>query len=395
MTGKKRLPALAVCIVFSLSLAVAEPWARIVFAEGSSFNLVRSGTVQKKDVASADVIGFELASGDILQTAPSTFIEIYINNVAASVQIAENTSFRCETSGTGGETKGELYYGRVRAKLGKLSGSKSFRITSPSLVAGVRGTDFGCDVIAVPVSESAPGTAILSRVFCFEGSVAVNPVKDPVSELVVVESGEMVERQLEKKPADASGSARIEYAEPAPLEKKPITDQISGFWSTRPVVGPGAAIQGSTDQSAPAADSALAADSAPAANSALAADSALAANSAPAAGPAFAENPADTVFSEPDVPVFQREAPVLRSDGIETRAILFNGLEAVKPKRNLRIPDTATAILMTAGSFCTIGAAYWGEYQNPDEVLVTPVHSAGLAMIGSAVFLSILSALVP
>lgn len=371
MTGKKRLPALAVCIVFSLSLAAAEPWARIVFAEGSSFNLVRSGKVQKKDVASADVIGFELASGDILQTAPSTFIELYIHNVAASVQIAENTSFRCETSGTGGETKGELYYGRVRAKLGKLSGSKSFRITSPSLVAGVRGTDFGCDVIAVPVSESAPGTAILSRVFCFEGSVAVNPVKDPVSELVVVESGEMVERQLEKKPAEASGSARNEYAEPAPLEKKPITDQISGFWSTRPVVGPGGAIQGSTDQSAPAADSALAAE------------------------PAFAENPADTVLSEPDVPVFQREAPVLRSDGIETRAILFNGLEAVKPKRNLRIPDSATAILMTAGSFCTIGAAYWGEYQNPDEVLVTPVHSAGLAMIGSAVFLSILSALVP
>lgn len=377
MTRKKRLPALAVCIVFSLSLAAAEPWARIVFAEGSSFNLVRSGKVQKKDVASADVIGFELASGDILQTAPSTFIELYIYNVAASVQIAENTSFRCETSGTGGETKGELYYGRVRAKLGKLSGSKSFRITSPSLVAGVRGTDFGCDVIAVPVSESAPGTAILSRVFCFEGSVAVNPVKDPVSELVVVESGEMVERQLEKKPTDASGSAGNEYAEPVPLEKKPITDQISGFWSTRPVVGPGAAIQGSTDQSAPAA------------NSALAADSALAAE------PAFAENPADTVFSEPDVPVFQREAPVLRSDGIETRAILFNGLEAVKPKRNLRIPDTATAILMTTGSFCTIGAAYWAEYQNPDEVLVTPVHSAGLAMIGSAVFLSILSALVP
>ena len=96
MKGNKRLPALAACIVFSLGLAAAEPWARIVYAEGSSFNLVRSGKVLKKEVASADVIGFELASGDILQTASSTFLELYIYPVSASVQIAENTSFRCE-----------------------------------------------------------------------------------------------------------------------------------------------------------------------------------------------------------------------------------------------------------------------------------------------------------
>lgn len=388
MKGNKRLPALAACIVLSLGLAAAEPWARIVYAEGSSFNLVRSGKVLKKEVASADVIGFELASGDILQTASSTFLELYIYPVSASVQIAENTSFRCESDGTGTQTKGELYYGRVRAKVAKLSGSNSFRISSPSLVAGVRGTDFGLDVISMPIqsvqtgpageSASGPaavpssgsaavpasGSAILSRVFCFEGSVAVAPVKDTASLLVLVEGGEMVERQLTKLD---SGSE----ADQAPLEKKPISDQVSGFWSERPVIGPDLSEAASSDAPSSEALSAAGED-----GDAVAAEG--------------------QVPEEPVLPVFSLTDAVALPNGIIMRDILFRGFEdESKMRRNLRIPGAATAILMTAGSFCSIGAAYWAEYQDPEEVLVAPVHSAGLAMIGSAAILSILSALVP
>jgi len=212
----------------------------------------------------------------------------------------------------------------------------------------------------VPVA----GSAILSRVFCFEGSVAVAPVKDTASLLVLVEGGEMVERQLTKLD---SGSE----ADQAPLEKKPISDQVSGFWSERPVLGPDLSEAASSDAPSSEALSAAGED-----GDAVAAEG--------------------QVPEEPVLPVFSLTDAVALPNGIIMRDILFRGFEdESKMRRNLRIPGAATAILMTAGSFCSIGAAYWAEYQDPEEVLVAPVHSAGLAMIGSAAILSILSALVP
>lgn len=234
-------------ILFALlaRLAAATPWASIAYAEGKSFMLVRDGKTSTFSVDSAGVFGMELRQGDILQTASSTFLEIYVSSIKTSIQVAENTSFKCDSDKTGEQVTGELYYGRVRAKVTKLVGASSFRITTPTLVAGVRGTDFGCDVIAVRSSKSAT-TPILNRVFCFEGSVAVisadsapdsgkASAKNVPVEPVVITRNEMIENVIS---SDASTQAVTAQAAPAlvvtPLVKSAISDEVSSFWLSRP-----------------------------------------------------------------------------------------------------------------------------------------------------------------
>ena len=159
MRNKRVYCAILVLLMTASALAAA-PYATITYAEGKSFSLLRSGKQTTVSVSSPDVFGMEIVPGDVIQTGAGTFLELYINPIAASVQIAENTSFRCDADSTGAKSSGELYYGRVRAKVAKLSGSSSYRISSPSLVAGVRGTDFGCDVIAVRPTRTSVRTLV-------------------------------------------------------------------------------------------------------------------------------------------------------------------------------------------------------------------------------------------
>lgn len=209
--------------------------------------LVRDGKTSTFSVDSAEVFGMELRQGDIIQTSSSTFLEISVTSIHASVQVAENTSFKCDADKTGEQVTGELYYGRVRAKVAKLAGSSTFRITTPTLVAGVRGTDFGCDVIAVrgskavasaatttpaasagttpPAASVGSTTPILNRVFCFEGTVAVAETENAGVEPVLITKNEMVENVV------ASGAAAPVIT---PLVKSSLSDEVTTFWQARP-----------------------------------------------------------------------------------------------------------------------------------------------------------------
>ena len=203
MRNKRVLTVIAALTLGGILFA-ASPYATVVYAEGASFSLIRSGKTVTVSVADPATIGMEIKPGDIIRTGPSTFIEIAINPISASVQIAENTSFRCDANATGLDSSGELYYGRIRAKVAKLSGNASYRMSSPSLTAGVRGTDFGLDVIAIRQSGAAgstggtqatTGTApTLFRVFCFEGNVLVGSVAGTLSDTLMISGNEMVER---------------------------------------------------------------------------------------------------------------------------------------------------------------------------------------------------------
>jgi len=207
----------------------ATPYATINYAEGSSFLLIRDGKSSKILVDAPEVLGMELKSGDILQTSASTFLEISIKSIAATVQVAENTSFKCAVDSSGVQITGELYYGRVRAKVTKLAGASTFHISTPSLVAGVRGTNFGCDAIATrPVSPkgaaSVPGVMVITnRVFCFEGSVTVDDTSKTVPDTILISPNEMVEKTVDQQTVVQ------------PLQKTAINPEINEFWEEHPI----------------------------------------------------------------------------------------------------------------------------------------------------------------
>jgi len=219
----KRVPLSAI-LVFVAALAGAAPYATITFAEGASFILVRNNVSSVWAVSDAKVFGMEIKPGDIINTSGSTFLEIFVQPIRATVQIAENTSYRCEADATGTKSSGELFYGRVRAKVAKLSADSSFKISSPTLVAGVRGTDFGCDVIA-PRTADDP---VLHRVFCFEGNIAVRDSAFALAPTMVIGANEMVEVAV---PVTAATT------KPSEPKKSVLNEEVRDFWGEHPMTG--------------------------------------------------------------------------------------------------------------------------------------------------------------
>ncbi len=229
MEIKKTVSSFVFFIMAAILLAET-PYATVVYAEGKRFSVIRDGKTVNYSPESPEVIGLAIERGDILQTAPDTYLEISIRPISASVQLAENTTFRCDSDDSGMKSEGKLYYGRVRAKVAKLTDSSSYKITAPSLVAGVRGTDFGCDHFyirpqALSTPDTTPASPVLSRVFCFEGHVLVAPVATPDLETVMIAGGEMVESSA---PAVASGAT-----EPVTLVKAPVSTEVDEFWKGR------------------------------------------------------------------------------------------------------------------------------------------------------------------
>ncbi len=332
MRNKRVLTVIAALTLGGILFA-ASPYATVVYAEGASFSLIRSGKTVTVSVADPATIGMEIKPGDIIRTGPSTFIEIAINPISASVQIAENTSFRCDANATGLDSSGELYYGRIRAKVAKLSGNASYRMSSPSLTAGVRGTDFGLDVIAIRQSGAAgstggtqatTGTApTLFRVFCFEGNVLVGSVAGTLSDTLMISGNEMVERVA------SPGAAKADLP---PLEKKKVSTEVFDFWKVHP----------------------------------------------------FA------VISRLRAPVTAQTAGTKISLAEQESAIQY-----AEPKKtlNTRFPQAGAVALAGLGTLTCAFAAYWSTTQDSDARFIEPAYAAGTIMIGSGTVIAIASLL--
>jgi hypothetical protein len=108
-----------------------------------------------------------LVPGDQIQTGEKTSVELVMMPRRSRLRLSENTVVTIRDLGEDGSTGLELLYGRLRSKVVKMtSGDAPYRVSSQSFIAGVRGTDFGCDVLA-----ARPGESASTRVYCFEGSV--------------------------------------------------------------------------------------------------------------------------------------------------------------------------------------------------------------------------------
>ncbi len=212
---------LCTVIPFSVFSQTDAPGASavITYAEGGKFDVIHNDKRTSYDIAAGDTAeGIELYSGDNVDTYGGTFLELQLVPSDNTVTVAENTSFVVEKTEKSGGGSFQLIYGRVRAKVAKLIGSERFKITGPSMVAGVRGTDFGVDSIF----DKTSGGALLSRVYCFEGTVAVNKVPDTagagVSKTVLIHADEMV-AVLEKKGKSAEK-----------LQVEPLSTEVRIYW---------------------------------------------------------------------------------------------------------------------------------------------------------------------
>lgn len=178
----------------------------ILYASGTELSIYRDGALHSYQLGYESAVGEPVYSGDMVQTGDATFVEIQLapsNNV---IKVAENTTFELTNLEAGGNGSFELTYGRVRARVRQLAMGERFEISGRSASAGVRGTDFGFDLIA------QPGGAMAASVYCFEGSVDVNVADAP--DPVVVASDEMVSVAKSGKP------------EPMPVER-----EIREFWT--------------------------------------------------------------------------------------------------------------------------------------------------------------------
>jgi len=219
------LAMLFIFLVLSFSGLAAEEAgpaaAVIIYNEGEDFEIIDGAGVP---VDIPDIIGHELHEGDVVITYDDTFLELQVRSSPNIIKIAENTDFQLETMEEGIISNFKMLYGSVRAKVAKLGKDERFRIKGSSAVAGVRGTDFGINVIVPYTGDS---TEAVTQVYCFEGQVEVQPQVEiagkAIEETVIITAGTMV-------------SVSPQEPEKA-LEIIPLADQIRNYWQENPFKG--------------------------------------------------------------------------------------------------------------------------------------------------------------
>ena len=225
------LPHLAAAALCALSAAAASaqaggsapavPSAVITYVEGSDLTVIRGGAV----LSLSDPLGFALVEGDQIQTGPGTQAELLLKPRDARVRLAENTVLTISKLRPSGESALALLYGRLRSKVAKLlSAPPNFSVLAGAVAAGVRGTDFGCDLVATQ-DGSLSSSPVL--VYCFEGSVAVSRVGSPPAGAaaqapVLVKAGRMARVEPAAGPAGGAAQSAITTA--------PIAEDIVSFW---------------------------------------------------------------------------------------------------------------------------------------------------------------------
>jgi len=233
-----------VCLVLGSGVAFAQEKAPqygvILYAQGEEISIQRGSSFRTYDIKKDSVIGLSILENDFIQTGPGTTLEMQLLPAKTYIKIAENTSFKVvSTVKQGGSL--EVLYGRVRAKVSALTGEgEGFSIRGKSAVAGVRGTDFGYDVVITQGGAQAPRT----NVYCFEGAVAVTATDAKDAEPVLIKQDQIVvvlpaaskeaismmaEKNTDKLITDQGGFKLI--------SSQTIPDTIQSYWNTNAFQG--------------------------------------------------------------------------------------------------------------------------------------------------------------
>ncbi|MCF7913623.1 MAG: FecR family protein [Spirochaetaceae bacterium] len=203
----------------------------LIYASGTSFEIVRDGKSEVYDLAADIVEGLDFYPGDYINTYKGTFLEIQVTGSRNVLKIAENTSFKIDEASEPDSSRYKVSYGRVRARVQKLAGLSQFALTGPSMVAGVRGTDFGYDILY----NSEKNTTVAS-VYCFEGQVEVQPTVNIVETEADLFSEQGVELSADEMLSVYELSDSTENVEESPavpryaFQRDVLSSEIQTFW---------------------------------------------------------------------------------------------------------------------------------------------------------------------
>ena len=209
----------------------------IIYAEGEVVSVIRDLRRSEYDAFTGELLGFAVYPGDIIQTDPNTYVEIQLLPSRSVIKVAENTSFTIDQISTTGNGVFDLAYGRLRARVMRLAGQDPFEIRGVGATAGVRGTDFGTDVIVQPA-----GGASLTRIYCFEGEVHVevdglSSEQPSGTEPIVVTANQMITATTLSPTFAAANAAEPEGSASIPaIEIEPLLPTISEFWQRKDFV---------------------------------------------------------------------------------------------------------------------------------------------------------------
>jgi hypothetical protein len=180
---------IAVLLLLFLSLAYIfadqPPMALIIWDEGVDYRLILpDGSIIDVDPSLYTRVGEELFPGTSILTGDNTIVELQIlpeNNI---LRLAENTTFTLKRDAETNQSQLLLDFGRLRAKVAKVNDQEDFVLRTPSAVAGVRGTDFGLDMV---IGE----TGLRESIYVFEGEVEVTR-KSNQEQKVIISANEIV-----------------------------------------------------------------------------------------------------------------------------------------------------------------------------------------------------------
>ncbi len=214
-------------ILLSLSLFTtvlsAQETAEIVYAEGEGFTLVRQGETEFHDLYVQPAEGMVLQTGDVILTEQNTWMEIEINHTGSLIKIAENTTFSINSLENRGGVFG-VSYGRVRARVEKLTEDSPFWIQGNDTVAGVRGTDFGYDLFYERESPEKTKT----DVYCFKGKVEVVKLPGPVTP--EGDEGTGGRQNASSVMLGKNEMVSVDSDSDKELEKEKISRELRQFW---------------------------------------------------------------------------------------------------------------------------------------------------------------------
>ncbi len=142
------------------------PAATIVYISNDVSVRTSSGMVPAE-------LAMQLVAGDRIVVGPRSFCEVHVG-ARARLMLEENTTvtIRDIASAGAGETRLAQETGAVLSRVARLTGNERFSVQTPSLVAGVRGTEFSTTID----EEGAVAVAVA------EGTVAVRDVVPEVDE---------------------------------------------------------------------------------------------------------------------------------------------------------------------------------------------------------------------
>ncbi|MDC7240170.1 MAG: FecR domain-containing protein, partial [Spirochaetales bacterium] len=158
-----------------------------------------------------------------------TGVEILLNDTGTVIKVAENTTITITSIQDAGGVF-EVSYGRVRARVERLTQETPFWLGSGDTVAGVRGTDFGYDLF---YDAEAPEKKNI-RVYCFEGAVeVVRRMNVPEGETFVPDEDFSTGKEYSSTVILRKNEmVSVDSEKPENLKKERVEPDIRNFWET-------------------------------------------------------------------------------------------------------------------------------------------------------------------